>query len=369
MIPFLDLKAINLRQKEQFHEALDRVLDSGWLILGKEVEAFEQEFADYCNAKFCIGVANGLEALHLTLKAWGIGAGDEVIVPSNTYIATWLAVSQTGATPIPVEPNIHSYNLDPTLIERAITSRTKAIIPVHLYGQSADVGPIMDIAKRNNLKVLEDAAQAHGATYQGKKVGGLGDAGAFSFYPGKNLGGLGDGGAITTNDPELAKNLRILRNYGSRMKYQNEVQGYNSRLDELQSAFLLEKLLLLDADNAHRARIANYYCDGLKGLNGLITPANVSGGNHVWHLYVVRHPKRNQLQITLADLGIGTMIHYPIPPHLQEAYKCLNLQKGKLPISEKIHDEVLSLPMGPTMTLSDADKVINAVRKAVTEIE
>ena len=369
MIPFLDLKAINLRQKDQFHVALDRVLDSGWLILGKEVEAFEQEFADYCGTKFCIGVANGLEALHLTLKAWGIGAGDEVIVPSNTYIATWLAISQTGATPIPVEPNIHSYNLDPTLIESAITSRTKAIIPVHLYGQSADMGPIMAIAKRNNLKVLEDAAQAHGATYQDKKVGALGDAAAFSFYPGKNLGGLGDGGAIATNDPELAKNLRILRNYGSRMKYQNEVQGYNSRLDELQSAFLLEKLPLLDADNAHRAKIANYYCDGLKGLNGLITPANVSGGNHVWHLYVVRHPKRNQLQKTLADLGIGTMIHYPIPPHLQEAYKGLNLQKGKLPISEKIHDEVLSLPLGPTMTLSDTDKVINAVRKAVILIE
>jgi dTDP-4-amino-4,6-dideoxygalactose transaminase len=227
MIPFLDLKAINLRQREQFHEALDRVLDSGWLILGKEVEAFEQEFANYCGTKYCIGVANGLDALHLTLKAWGIGPGDEVIVPSNTYIATWLAISQTGATPIPVEPDIHTYNLDPNLIEGAITPRTRAIIPVHLYGQSADMAPIMAIAKRNNLKVLEDAAQAHGATYRGKKVGGLGDAAAFSFYPGKNLGALGDGGAITTDDPVLAENLKVLRNYGSEVKYHNKFKGFN----------------------------------------------------------------------------------------------------------------------------------------------
>lgn len=364
MIPFLDLKTINLRQKEQFHEALERVLQSGWLILGKELEAFEQEFARYCGVKFCIGVANGLEALHLTLKAWGVGDGDEVIVPSNTYIATWLAVSQTGATPIPVEPNIHSYNLDPTLIEAAITSRTKAIIPVHLYGQSADMRPIMDIAKRNNLKVLEDAAQAHGATYQSKKVGGLGDAAAFSFYPGKNLGALGDGGAITTNDPELAERLRVLRNYGSKTKYHNEIQGYNSRLDELQSAFLREKLPLLDVDNAHRIIIANRYSDGLKELHGLITPENVGGGDHVWHLYAVRHPKRNKLQKILGDLGIGTMIHYPVSPHLQDAYKYLNIPKGRLPISEKIHDEIFSLPIGPTMQLSDADKVIEAVQQA-----
>lgn len=365
MIPFLDLKAINLRQKEQFHEALERVLESGWLVLGKEVEAFEQEFADYCNAKFCIGVANGLEALHLTLKAWGIGDGDEVIVPSNTYIATWLAVSQTGATPIPVEPNMNSYNLDPTLIEGAITSRTKAIIPVHLYGQSADMGPIMAIAKRNNLKVLEDAAQAHGATYRGIKVGALGDAAAFSFYPGKNLGALGDGGAITTNDPALAETLRVLRNYGSHIKYHNEVKGYNSRLDELQSAFLRTKLPLLDEDNSKRELIAQRYTEGLAGVHGLILPSQLQDCTHVWHLYVVRTHRRDDFQKFLAAKGVGTVIHYPIPPHLQPAYGSLNIIKGALPISERIHGECISLPIGPTMAMTEIDEIIQVVRAAI----
>lgn len=361
MIPFLDLKTINLRQKEQFHEALERVLQSGWLILGKELEAFEQEFAHYCGVKFCIGVANGLEALHLTLKAWGVGGGDEVIVPSNTYIATWLAVSQTGATPIPVEPNIHSYNLDPTLIEAAITSRTKAIIPVHLYGQSADMKPIMDIAKRNNLKVLEDAAQAHGATYQSKKVGGLGDAAAFSFYPGKNLGALGDGGAITTNDPELAESLRVLRNYGSEVKYHNKLKGFNSRLDELQAAFLRVKLRLLDEDNLKRKVIAGRYTKAFRDLSCLQLPAVDEYGEDVWHLYVIRHPKRESLIRCLAEHNIGSMIHYPIAPHMQPAYSELNLSEGCLPIAEEMHRTCISLPIGPTMTEADVDAVIGAV--------
>lgn len=361
MIPFLDLKAINLRQKEQFHEALDRVLESGWLILGKEVEAFEQEFAHYCGVKFCIGIANGLEALHLTLKAWGIGAGDEVIVPSNTYIATWLAVSQTGATPIPVEPNIHSYNLDPTLIEGAITSRTKAIIPVHLYGQSADMAPIMAIAKRNNLKVLEDAAQAHGAIFQGNKVGGLGDAAAFSFYPGKNLGALGDGGAITTNDPVLAQKLKFLRNYGSEVKYRNSIKGFNSRLDEIQAAFLRAKLGRLDEDNRRRQFIAKSYGNAFQSLKNLKLPTANSSSECAWHLYVIRHPKRDLFMQSLAKHHVAAMIHYPIPPHLQPAYQDLGFIEGSFPLSEEIHRTCISLPIGPTMTDDDIESVIVAV--------
>lgn len=361
MIPFLDLKAINLRQKEQFHEALDRVLDSGWLILGKEVEAFEQEFANYCGTKFCIGVANGLDALHLTLKAWGIGPGDEVIVPSNTYIATWLAVSQTGAIPIPVEPDIHTYNLDPNLIEGAITPRTRAIIPVHLYGQSADMAPIMAIAKRNNLKVLEDAAQAHGATYRGKKVGGLGDAAAFSFYPGKNLGALGDGGAITTDDPVLAENLKVLRNYGSEVKYHNKFKGFNSRLDELQAAFLRVKLRLLDEDNRRRQAIAKKYSEAFKDLGCLQLPTYDKFGKDVWHLYVVRYQNRDLLLRQLTDHNVGGMIHYPIPPHLQPAYSELNYVQGSFPISEEIHRTCVTLPMGPTMTEDEIQAVIATV--------
>lgn len=364
MIPFLDLKAINLRQKEQFHEALDRVLDSGWLILGKEVEVFEQEFANYCGTKFCVGVANGLDGLYLTLKAWGIGSGDEVIVPSNTYIATWLAVSQTGATPIPVEPDIHTYNLDPNLIDGAITPRTKAIIPVHLYGQSADMTRIMAIASRNNLKVLEDAAQAHGATFQDKKVGGLGDAAAFSFYPGKNLGALGDGGAITTNDPVLVENLRVLRNYGSEVKYHNKFKGFNSRLDELQAAFLRVKLRLLDEDNRRRQDIAKKYTEAFQDLNFLQLPAGNKYENDVWHLYVIRHSNRESLIRCLNENKIGSMIHYPIPPHLQSAYSELNFSKGSFPISEEIHNTCISLPMGPTMSNTEVNAVIQSVRRA-----
>jgi dTDP-4-amino-4,6-dideoxygalactose transaminase len=356
VIPFLDLKSINQRQQAELIEVLQRVLDSGWWILGQETEAFEREFARFCGAEHCIGVGNGLEAMHLVLRAWGIGPGDEVLVPSNTYIATWLAVSQTGALPIPVEPNPSTYNIDPARIESAITSRTKAIIPVHLYGQAASMDAITEIAKSRGLKVLEDAAQAHGACVGERRIGSMGDAAAFSFYPGKNLGALGDAGAITTSDSALAQRLRALRNYGSHRKYHNEELGYNSRLDELQSAFLRVKLSLLDADNARRAHLASIYTDRLKGLNGLILPSPEKGTTHVWHLYVIRHEARDQLQMKLAEQGVGTMIHYPVPPHLQPAYAKLGLTGGALPISEKIHREVLSLPMGPT--LSDEEVLV-----------
>lgn len=369
MIPFLDLKSINLRQKQEFQKALESVLDSGWLVLGKQTEAFEKEFAAYCDVQHCVGVANGLDALHLVLRAWGIGAGDEVIVPSNTYIATWLAVSQVGATPVPVEPDLQTFNIDPELIEVAITPRTRAIIAVHLYGQTASMEKIMSIADRHGLKVLEDGAQAHGASLNKRRAGALGHAAAFSFYPGKNLGALGDAGAVTTNDAGLADKIRVLRNYGSHIKYQNEIKGYNSRLDELQSAFLRVKLQLLDNDNTHRSKIAAGYTEGLKGLDGLTIPTVCDGHDHVWHLYVVRHANREKLQIRLAELGVGTMIHYPIPPHLQPAYKDLGMHGGAFPISEKMHREVLSLPMGPTLTQEDADKVIAAVIQSVAELQ
>jgi dTDP-4-amino-4,6-dideoxygalactose transaminase len=369
MIPFLDLKSINLRQANEFHKALDGVLDSGWLVLGKQTAAFEQEFATYCDTQHCVGVANGLEALHLVLLAWGIGAGDEVIVPSNTYIATWLAVSQVGATPVPVEPDLETFNIDPELIEAAITPRTRAIIAVHLYGQTASMEKIMSIADQHGLKVLEDGAQAHGASLNKRRVGSLGHAAAFSFYPGKNLGALGDAGAVTTNDTGLADKIRVLRNYGSQIKYQNEIKGYNSRLDELQSAFLRVKLPLLDRDNAHRGKIAAAYTEGLKDLDGLTVPIACDGHDHVWHLYVVRHANREKLQIRLAELGVGTMIHYPIPPHLQPAYKDLGIESGALAISEKIHREVLSLPVGPTMSQKEVSTVIKAVQQAVSELQ
>lgn len=368
MIPFLDLKSINLRQQEQLHSALVRVLESGWYILGKETESFEKEFAAYCGVKYCIGVGNGLEALHLVLRAWGIGQGDEVIVPSNTYIATWLAVSYAGARPIPVEPDAGSYNLDADRVEAAITPRTRAVIPVHLYGQPADMAPIMAIAKTHDLKVLEDAAQAHGARCEARRTGGLGHAAGFSFYPGKNLGALGDGGAVTTNDDALADSVRVLRNYGSRIKYHNEVKGFNSRLDELQAAFLRAKLKVLDEANQARAHIARRYRDGLQGLPELVLPFVPVWADPVWHLFVIRHPRRDRLAQALSESGIGTMIHYPIPPHRQPAYAELGLGEGSLPISEAIHREVLSLPTWPGMTDEQVDNVIDAVRQRCAAI-
>lgn len=362
-VNFLDLKVINACHRQALMDAFLRTLDSGWYILGQEVEAFESEFAEYSEVKHCIGVGNGLEALHLVLEAYGIGAGDEVIVPANTYIATWLAVSYVGAVPVPVEPDKATYNIDPAKIEAAITPRTKAIIAVHLYGQAADMDALATICSRHNLRLIEDAAQAHGARYKGKRTGGLGDAAGFSFYPGKNLGALGDGGAVTTNDDELADRLRVLRNYGSRVKYHNEVKGFNSRLDELQAALLRVKLAGLDVQNARRREIATRYISGLRGIETFTLPMVPEWTDPVWHLFVIRHPNRDLLQAWLHSQGVATMIHYPIPPHLQKAYVELGMTKGTLPISEEIHDTVLSLPMDPTMSDADVDYVIASCRQ------
>ncbi|OOE00232.1 aminotransferase [Anoxybacillus kestanbolensis] len=362
MIPFLDLKKINLQYKKEIEAAMARVLESGWYILGKEVEKFEEEFAAYCGTKYAIGVANGLDALTLILKAYGIGEGDEVIVPANTYIATILAVSACGANPVLVEPDINSYNLDPNKIEEKITSKTKAIMVVHLYGQAANMDPINEVAKKYNLKVIEDAAQAHGAKYKGKRVGNLGDAAGFSFYPGKNLGALGDGGAITTNDSELATKLRALRNYGSHIKYENLYKGVNSRLDELQAAILRVKLPHLDEENEQRRKIAEYYLENIK--NPKITLPIVENGDresHVWHLFVIRTESREHLQKTLEEYGVQTLIHYPIPPHKQEAYSEWN--HLSYPITEKIHNEVLSLPISPIITIEEVEKIIDVVNQ------
>lgn len=348
-IPFLDLKAGYLELQPEIDVAIKRVLDSGWYILGEEVDAFEHEYAAYCEAKHCVGVANGLDALHLALLALDVGSGDEVIVPSNTYIATWLAVSQCGATPIPVEPDILTYNIDPARIEAAITSRTKVILPVHLYGQPADMDPILTIARQHGLKVLEDGAQAHGARYKGKRVGAHGDVVAWSFYPGKNLGAYGDGGAVTTDNPEIADRIRVLRNYGSRVKYINDVRGFNSRLDPMQAAALRVKLNHLDRWNDARRSIATSYLTGWAGAK-LSLPYVPDWAEPAWHLFVVRSVVRDQLQQKLNQAGICTLIHYPIPPHLQKAYSDLGYEKGAFPIAERIHAEVLSLPMSPHMT-------------------
>jgi dTDP-4-amino-4,6-dideoxygalactose transaminase len=360
-IPFLDLRAINNRYKESLEAAFGRVLDSGWFILGKELEAFEREFADYCGSKHCIGVGNGLEALHLILRAFDIGPGDEVLVPANTYIATWLAVSYAGARPVPVEPTPGTCNLDPERIGAAITPSTKAILVVHLYGQPADMDPICAVAQRHGLRVIEDAAQAHGARYRGRRTGSLGDAAGFSFYPGKNLGALGDGGAVTTDDDLLAERLCVLRNYGSKIKYHNEEKGYNSRLDELQAALLREKLKALDGENACRSRLAGCYSELLAG-SGLMLPVVPEWAEPAWHLYTVRTPLRDALQRHLTDRGIGTMIHYPIPPHLQMAYAELGFTAGTFPISEAIHNEILSLPMGPHLDEQQVAEVCSAIR-------
>jgi dTDP-4-amino-4,6-dideoxygalactose transaminase len=346
MIPFLDLKAPYAELKRELDEAIARIVGSGWFIGGPEVEAFESEFAANCEAKHAVGVANGLDALHLALRAMNVGPDDEVIVPSNTYIATWLAVSHCGATPVPVEPNELTFNIDPSRIEAAITPRTRAILPVHLYGQPADMDPILAVARKHGLRVLEDGAQAHGARYKGRRLGAHGDAVAWSFYPGKNLGAMGDGGAVTTDNPEIADRVRVLRNYGSRVKYVNEMQGYNSRLDPIQAAILRVKLTHLDEWNARRAVIAERYRQGLSDC-GLTLPHVPDGAEPVWHLYVVRHAQRDALQQALADAGVGTLIHYPIPPHMQQAYAGRGFIRGAFPLAERIADTALSLPMGP----------------------
>jgi len=361
-VPFSDLKSPHLNLRPQLEQAFDRVINSGWYILGNEVKHFEAEFSSYCETEHCIGVGNGLDALHLILRAFEIGAGDEVIVPSNTYIATWLAVSHSGATPIPVEPELSTYNIDPALIEKAITPKTKAIIAVHLYGQPADMDTINIIAKKHDLKVVEDAAQAHGASYKGKRVGSLGDAAGFSFYPGKNLGAIGDGGAVTCNDSILAQKVRTLGNYGSSKKYHNEVKGFNSRLDELQATFLREKLKNLDHWNQQRADIASIYTQHLESQTELFLPVTTHDSTSVWHQYIVRHEHRDHLAQYLSNKGIETMIHYPIPPHLQPAYLELAYTKNSFPLAERIHSHVLSLPISPHIPISQAKKVISSIK-------
>lgn len=363
MIQFLDILTSHLEIKDELDQAYWRVLSSGTYILGKEVEDFEKEFAAYCGATQCVGVGNGLEALHLILRAYGIGPGDEVIVPANTFIATWLAVSYTGARPVPVEPLENTYNLDPTRIEAAITPRTKAILPVHLYGQIADMDAINQIAAKHGLKVIEDSAQAHGALYKGCRAGGLGDASGWSFYPGKNLGALGDAGAVTTNDNDLAEKVRRLRNYGSQVKYYNEVKGFNSRLDPLQAAFLRVKLKHLDEWNQRRRLVAGRYLEQLADLSDLTLPFVPEWAVPSWHLFVVRHPRRDALHDHLHQADIGTLIHYPVPPHLSEAYAELGGAAGDFPLTEQMANTVLSLPMGPHLDLPAIDQVVAAIRK------
>ena len=359
-IPFLDIRSANSEIRVEIETAITRVLDSGWYILGPEVDAFEADWAAFCEAQYAVGVANGLDALHLALRAMGVGPGDEVIVPSNTYIATWLAVSQCGATPVPVEPDEHTHNIDATLIESAITPRTKVILPVHLYGQPADLDPIIAIARKHGLRILEDGAQAHGARYKGNRLGAHGDAVAWSFYPGKNLGALGDGGAVTTNDPEIADRIRVLRNYGSRVKYVNEVKGFNSRLDPLQAAVLRVKLRYLDEWNRRRQTIAKEYLDGLSGC-GLVLPNVPNWAEPVWHLYVVRSDDRDQLQRHLGESGIGSLIHYPIPPHKQAAFADATYDADAYPVASRMANEVLSLPIGPQLSQQESRSVIRAV--------
>lgn len=360
-IPFLDVGATYRELKPDLDEAVARVLESGWYLLGKELEAFEDEYAAYTESRYCVGLANGLEALILGLKAMGVGPGDEVIVPANTYIATWLAVSYVGATPVPVEALAGVWNIDPALIEAALTPQTKVILPVHLYGQPADMEPILALARKHGLRVLEDGAQAHGARYRGKRIGAHGDIVTWSFYPGKNLGCLGDGGAVTTNDPELADRIRVLRNYGSRVKYQNEVKGHNSRLDEIQAAVLRVKLKHLDAWNGRRAHLAARYSQQLSGVPQLGLPVVAPGAEPVWHLFVVDHPRRDDLQRYLREEGVETLIHYPIPAYLSDAYVS-DGPWGSFPITEAGSRTHLSLPMGPQLSSEQQDRVIQLIQ-------
>lgn len=358
-VPFLDLSHSHLEVETELNDAFKRVLASSSFIMGSELEAFESEFAQYCEVPYCIGVGNGLEALQMLLRAYGIGPGCEVIVPANTFIATWLAVTQTGATPVPVEPIVGTHNIDPQQVEGAISERTSAIIPVHLYGQPADMDPINEIARKHGLVVIEDAAQAQGARYKGRRSGSLGHAAATSFYPGKNLGCLGDGGAVLTFDSAIASKVRKLRNYGSSIKYHHEVLGYNSRLDELQAAILRVKLRRLDCWNECRRTVAQVYSEKLRGT-GLVLPEVPDFTDPVWHLYVVRTNQRDQTQALLSRKGIGSMVHYPIPPHRQLCYS--DQEWVGLPISEMLAREVLSLPIYPGISEEAVDFVVQALK-------
>jgi len=356
IVPFLDLKAGYLELKSELDEAVARVMKSGWYLLGKELEAFESEFSAFTESTHCVGLANGLEGLVLSLKALGVGSGDEVVIPANTYIATWLAVSYVGATPVPVEPIPGNWNIDPERIKAVLTSRTKVLLPVHLYGQPADLDPILEIAQKHGFKVLEDAAQAHGARYKGRRIGSHGDIVSWSFYPGKNLGCFGDGGAVTTNDPALADRLRVLRNYGSRVKYQNEVKGHNSRLDEIQAAILRIKLRHLDEWNSRRTRLAVQYLETFRDIQGLELPRLDPNAESAWHLFVVDSQDRDGLQLQLKTAGVETLVHYPIPPHLSEAYAS-DRDWGRFPITEKAAKTHLSLPMGPHVDVKVVGRV------------
>lgn len=358
-VPFLDLKLANSELNIELKDAYTRVINSGWYIQGSELEKFEQEFADYSSVKHCIGVGNGLDALNIILRAYEIGKDDEVIVPSNTFIATWLAVTNAGATPIAVEPDVRTYNINPSLIEEKITSKTRAIMPVHLYGLPADMDPINQLALKHNLTVIEDAAQAHGALYHSKRVGSLGNAAGFSFYPGKNLGALGDGGAILTNDSDLYERLKLIRNYGSRKRYEHEVAGVNSRLDELQAAFLSVKLKKLDQWNCRRREIAARYIDGLSSTP-LVLPYIPSKIEHVWHLFVVRSESRDELKDFLKMKGVDTLVHYPKAPHMQAAYISQVSNQHRCELTEKMQDQILSLPIYPQMTEAQIQKVISS---------
>jgi dTDP-4-amino-4,6-dideoxygalactose transaminase len=360
-VPFLDLAAAHAELREQLDAAWHRVVDSNRFVLGSECEAFEREFAELCEASHCAGVSNGLDALRLVLEGYGVGAGHEVIVPSHTFVATWLAVAQVGATPVPVEVRPDTFNIDPERVEAAIGPRTAAIVAVHLYGQPADVDPLAELARAHDLRLIEDAAQAHGALYRGRRVGGLADAAAFSFYPGKNLGALGDGGAVVTDDAELAERVRALRNYGSSERYRHDLRGTNARLDELQAALLRVKLARLEDWNERRHALAARY---LAELEGVALPHVPAWAEPVWHLFAVLHPARDQLQARLAQAGVETLIHYPVPPHRSGAFAGLGHATGSLPIAERIGREQLSLPMGPHLTGAQAEQVIAAVKAA-----
>jgi len=367
-VPFLDLHAGDILLRDEIDTAIHRVLDSSWYILGPEVEAFEQAFAQYCGARYCVGVANGLEALQLALIAIGVEPGDEIIVPSNTYIASWLAITHAQAIPVPVEPDEQTHNIDPDRIETAITSRTRAIMPVHLYGRPADMNSIQTIAQRYGLAIVDDAAQAHGASIRNRRIGSLATATAFSFYPSKNLGALGDGGAVTTDDENLANRLRRLRHYGTSDRYTNPTLGYNSRLDELQAAILRTKLTYLDKQNAKRNTIACRYLASMHN-DHLVLPSPADDQYQpVWHLFVIRCRNRDAIMAHLKQTGIGHLIHYPIPPHQQEAYADLHDAHGSLPIAEQLAQEVLSLPIGPHLNDHQIDAVIHAVNTAPCDV-
>jgi dTDP-4-amino-4,6-dideoxygalactose transaminase len=360
-IPFFSSAPMHQPLKVELDAFWQKFYDSNWYVLGPEVEAFEAAYAAFNHTRFCVGVANGLDALHIALKALGIGAGDEVIVPSNTYIASWLGVSQVGAIPVPVEPDPHTWNIDPQRIEAAISTRTRVIMPVHLYGQACEMGPIMELAARYDLAVVEDNAQAHGARWQGKLTGSFGQINGVSFYPTKNLGALGDAGAVTTNDSAFADFAKMYRNYGSRQRYYNETPGLNSRLDAVQAGILRIKLAHLASWNAEREVLANRYLEQLREIEHLRLPTLGTDCTSVWHLFVVLAERRDALQAYLQERGIGTLIHYPLPPHLQEAYLPLGFKRGQFPIAEQIAQKCLSLPLYPGMPVAHLDQVVDAI--------